>query len=311
MGMEEKEKVLITGGTGFIGRALAKHLLAQGYRVAFLSRSPVRVPGVSVHEWHPERADVPESALKDTKCLIHLAGANVGAKRWTEKRRAEILKSRVDSLDVLLEAMQRMATWPKVLVSASATGIYDNRDFESAFTENSPAADSFLATVTRQWETAADQFGRQGVRTVKLRTGVVLGREGGMLKQLELPARLGLLAAFGTGRQWLSWIHIADLCRMYTEAMEHDAWQGVYNAVAPGAVTNRQFVAAMNTLLHKRDWLPDVPAFVIRLLLGEMAGLLLEGAKVVNFRVQTETDFQYLYPGLTHALNALYPSGKL
>ncbi|HEV7347976.1 TIGR01777 family oxidoreductase [Telluribacter sp.] len=300
------ETVLITGGTGLIGRRLTELLLERGYRVAYLSRGPASYPNVKVFQWDISKGYVDKQALDNMDYLIHLAGAGIADGRWTEDRKKIILSSRTESIQLLARKMAEQGVKPKVFVSSSAIGYYGADTGDVQQTETSPPGNDFMAEVTVKWEAAADAVKALGVRTVKIRTGVVLSGEGGALPQIAAPARWAVGAPLGSGKQWVSWIHVDDICRMYLEALEHPDWEGVYNGVAPSPVTNEQLTRQICDVLGKPQWAPHVPAFALRLVFGEMAAVVLGSSYVKNERIR-HSAFRYLYPGLQAALVDLLP----
>jgi uncharacterized protein (TIGR01777 family) len=299
-------KVLITGGTGLIGKNLTAMLLRRNYEVAWLSREKQPTKDVRVFQWHVEKGYLEEGALDQVQFLIHLSGAGLADKRWTPERKRLILESRTQGVALLAQKLSEKGIKPQAFISASGSSYYGEDTGDNRNTEATHAGDDFLSSVTVAWEKAADEMASMGIRTVKLRTGVVLSAAGGALKKIALPARFGFGAALGSGRQWLSWIHIDDLCRLYVAAMENETWVGPYNAVAPSPVNNRQFTEAICHALHRPCWLPNVPAFALRMALGSMANLVLGSNYVVNQRLAVETDFQYMYPDLGGALADIF-----
>lgn len=296
------QKVLITGGTGLIGKRLTTLLLQKGYEIAYLTRKKSSIPSVKVFEWDVKNNYIESGALENTDYLIHLAGAGVADERWSEKRKREIFGSRTDSIELISRQLKALHILPKALVSASGSSYYGEDTGDIQHTDHSPPASDFLSEVTIAWEKSADEIAALGVRTVKLRTGIVLSKDGGAVHKMAQPAKFGFGAPLGSGKQWLSWIHIDDLCRMYIEAMENDTWHGAYNAVATPPATNEYFTRQICKALHKPQWLPNVPAFALRLVFGEMANVVLGSNYVINERIQDETDFKYQYPDLPEAL---------
>jgi uncharacterized protein (TIGR01777 family) len=296
------KKVLITGGTGLIGQRLTELLLRKGYEVAFLSRKKTIIESVEVFNWDISKHYMDEKSLENISYLIHLAGAGVAEKRWTEDRKKIITSSRTEGLVLIARKLRELNIRPQALVSASGSSFYGEDTGNIRHTEASPAGSDFLSKVTVEWEKAADSIADLGVRTVKLRTGVVLSNQGGAIPKIALPARLGFGAPLGSGQQWMPWIHIDDICRMYIEAMENAAWQGAYNAVTSSPVTNEELTKKICKLLGTPQWLPNVPAFALKLALGEMSNVVLGSSYLINHRVAAETDFRYEYPEIGAAL---------
>ncbi|REA62034.1 TIGR01777 family protein [Dyadobacter luteus] len=289
------QKVLITGGTGLIGKRLTELLLQRGYEVAILSRSKKDIPSVKVYEYDTEKDYIENGALANTSHLIHLAGAGVADERWTEKRKKVILDSRIKPVELINRKLKAEQISLKSFISASGSSFYGEDSGDKRNTEKDPPNSDFLSFVTVEWEKAADIIADTGVRTVKLRTGIVLSEDGGALAKMAQPARFGFGAPLGSGKQWVSWIHLDDLCRMYIEALENETWEGAYNAIAPGPVTNAHLTKLICNALNRPQWLPNVPAFALRLVFGEMANVVLGSSYVINERIANDTDFKYQF----------------
>ncbi|GGH53451.1 NAD-dependent epimerase [Dyadobacter endophyticus] len=298
------KKVLITGGSGLIGRRLTQMLLDKGYEIALLSRKKRNIPSVQVFEWDIQKGYIEEGALDNLHFLVHLAGTNVGEGRWTEERKKSILESRTESIRLIARKLAEKQIKPAAFTSASGISYYGQDTGDRKNTETTPAGSDFLSHVSIEWEKAADEIAALNVRTVKLRTGIVISKDGGAIPKMALPARFGLGAPLGSGKQWLSWIHLDDMCRMYMEALENESWQGAYNAVAAPPVTNDGLTKAICKVLHRPQWLPNVPSFALKLVFGEMAAVILGGSYVVNERIERETGFHYQYGELEDALKA-------
>ncbi len=298
------QKVLITGGTGLIGSRLTEMLLEKGCEVAYLSRRASEARGVKMYPWDPAKGSLAEEAIRGADSIIHLAGAGVADERWTAGRKKEILESRTQSSRLLYEALQRTPHRVKTFLSASAIGMYGADRGEELLTETSPAGDDFLAEVTKAWEGAVQPVAGLGIRTVLLRIGIVLSEKGGALAKMAQPVRLGAGAPLGSGKQWVSWIHVDDLCRMFLYALENPEVQGAYNAVAPEPATNEALTKGIAEVLGKPLFLPNVPAFALKLAIGEMAVSVLGSAKVSSQKI-TRAGFTYQYPGLNPALRHL------
>ncbi|TKT94006.1 TIGR01777 family oxidoreductase [Dyadobacter frigoris] len=296
------QKVLITGGTGLIGKRLTTLLLKKGYEVAYLTRKKSNIPFVKVYEWDVKNNHIEAGALENTAYLIHLAGAGVADQKWTEERKKAIFSSRTDSIELISRELKKRNISLKSFVSASGSSYYGEDTGDIQHTEMSPSGKDFLSEVTIEWEKSADSVKQLGVRTVKLRTGIVLSNDGGAVPKMAQPAKFGFGAPLGSGKQWLSWIHIDDLCRLYIECMEKDSWEGAYNAVAFPPATNEDFTKQICKALDKPQWLPNVPSFALRLVFGEMANVVLGSNYVINQRIKDETDFKYEFPDLLKAL---------
>lgn len=301
--------VLLCGGSGLIGRRLQTLLTERGYTVLVLSRSKSDQP--NRFYWDPSQGFLNIDAL-NAGHIVNLAGAGVADKKWSTKRKAEIINSRVDSADILYKKLTERKRYPNSYISASAIGYYGDRGDE-LLTEDSASGQGFLAETTSRWEEAADRFTRLGIRTVKLRIGVVLANGGGALQKLVTPIRLMAGAPLGSGQQYMSWIHIDDVCEMIIAAIENDnkQWSGPVNLVAPTAVTNAEITRAIAGVLGKPLILPNVPAFALRLAMGEMADIVLESARVAPERALNELKYEFRYPELDAALrNLLLPSAS-
>ncbi len=293
------QRVVVTGGSGLIGRRLAALLISGGHRVDPLVRRRPR-PGTTEIEWDPARAEIDAAALEGADAAIHLAGENIGAGRWTPARKQAILKSRVDGTRLLSEALASLKSPPRVLISASATGYYGDRGDEILNEESEPGT-GFLAEVCQQWEAATDAARRAGIRVIRLRIGVVLAAEGGALAAMLTPFKLGVGGVIASGRQFMSWIALDDLVAGIHHLIFAEDVSGPVNAVAPNPVTNADFTTAIGRVL-RRPTLLRLPAFGIRLMLGEMAKpLLLEGARVMPAKLEASS-FRFLYPDLESAL---------
>ena len=299
------QTVLITGGTGTIGRRLTELLQQQGYTITYLSRSTNQAPHIKTYQWDVKRGHIDPQAIQTADHIIHLAGAGIADERWTSARKEEILTSRTKSTELLVRALSKNTHKVKSFTASSAIGYYGGDTGDRPLTETSSGGSDFLAQVTRAWERSEDQVAALGIRTVKFRTGVVLTMAGGALPKLAQPIRLGAGAPIGSGQQYISWIHLDDLCQLYIQALKDESWQGVYNAVAPGPATNETLTRAIAGVLHRPVVLPNIPNFVIKLMFGELAITVIGGNYVINKRITEETDFQYEYGDLTNALQDL------
>lgn len=290
-------KAVITGGTGLVGKKLVALLRQKGYAVTVLSRSPRRIEGVNVLPW-PLDAEG-RRAVAEASVVFNLAGAPV-AQRWTKDAQAEILNSRVETTDSIVNALTHPET---VLVSASAIGIYPESD--SALSEDSKPAQGFLAEVVKAWEASAFRAGTHGNRVVALRIGLVLSPDGGAVGRLLPLFRLGLGSAVGDGKHWQSWIHIDDLAAMMVFAAENGTMNGSYNAVAPNPVSNKDLSKALARALGKPFFLPAVPAFVLGLVFGRMSSIILASQRISAQRIQT-AGFNFAYPRIEEAMKNLF-----
>ncbi len=298
------QTVLVTGGTGLVGSRLKQLLLERGYQVRFLSRNPEKVSQIESFVWDVNQQSVDEKALSGVDYIIHLAGAGVADKKWTKQRKKEILESRTLSTRLLRTALAKTDHTVKAFISASAIGYYGWDTGGVWKKEESRFGDDFLATVTKAWEAEIDEVGKLGVRIAMLRIGVVLSEKGGALKEITKPVRLGVGAPLGSGNQYMSWIHVDDLCNMFIHAMEDQNIKGIYNAVAPNPVTNKELSRLSAQILGKPFFLPNVPGFVLKLVLGEMASMVLGGSRVSSEKIQSN-GFQFSFPEVKPALNDL------
>jgi len=293
-------KIVVSGGSGFIGTPLVKRLAERGDEVAVLSRSASH--GV---QWHPPRQGEWSKVAGDADVVVNLAGENVGDGRWTDARKQSLVSSRLDATHALVEAMQNNLSQRRTFISASAVGYY-GFDGEEIAEESSPRGAGFLAELTEKWETAAREA-TPFARVVILRVGVVLDRRGGALAKLLLPFRLGAGGPIGNGKQWMSWIDREDVLRAIEWSIDHEEARGVYNLTSPNPVRNRDFARALGRALHRPALLPT-PALALRMLFGDMADeALLGGQRAVPSRL-TREGFAFHYPtieeSLAHALQS-------
>jgi uncharacterized protein (TIGR01777 family) len=288
-------RIVVTGATGLIGQALCRALTGAGHAVVGVGRRPGLVPAPIV-TW-----DRVGEALRDAQGVVNLAGEPIAARRWTRAQKARILDSRVLATRALVEAMAAASARPGVLVSASAVGWYGPRGDEPLDETAGPGTD-FVAEVCRAWEAEAERAAALGVRVVRLRIGIVLAPDGGALARMLIPFRAGLGGPFGTGRQWMSWVHRDDVVGLVLAALASEAWQGPVNATAPAPVTNRDFARTLGRVLGRPAVLP-VPAIALRLALGEMASMLLTGQRVLPKAAQAH-GYSFRYPELGAALAA-------
>jgi uncharacterized protein (TIGR01777 family) len=297
------KKILITGASGLIGSRLTDMLLQKGYQVSHLGRSKKSGP-VPSFVWDVDRGKIDSQALVGVDTIIHLAGAGVADKRWTVSRKKEILESRTKSSLLLYNTLANVNHTVKAVVSASAIGYYGFGFGEQIFTEESNPGTDYLAQVTKQWEESVDTISSLNLRLVKLRIGIVLSEKGGALVEMAKPIRLGAGAALGTGKQYLSWIHLDDLCAMFIKAVEDNTMQGAYNAVSGNWVTNLELTKQIAKVLKKPLLLPNVPGFIMKIIVGEMAMIVVNGSKVSADKVK-KTGFVFRYTNLEEALESL------
>lgn len=301
--MEQGESVLIAGGTGLIGERLAQLLTQEGYKVSFLSRKKHNHGNISVYEWDIDRNIIDENAILCADYIINLAGEGIADKRWTEERKKRIIESRTKSSDLLLKTCQKLNHFPKAYISAAAIGFYGNRGNE-ILDEESAQGSGFLAQSCIEWENAAIHWNENGVRTVICRIGVVLSIRGGALAETLKPIKFGLATYFGNGKQYVSWIHLDDLCGILLRTLEDEEMQGIYNAVAPNPVSNKEFTKCLSKAYPTPSLLVPVPSFVLRLMLGETADLVLSGSIVSSAKIEHQ-GFVFQFPDLSIALKDL------
>ncbi|MBI2358094.1 MAG: TIGR01777 family protein [Deltaproteobacteria bacterium] len=282
--------LVIAGGTGFIGSALCTRLLEQGPKKRLV--------------WNPPAPGHWEKALDGADGVINLAGEPIAAKRWSERRKEKIRQSRIETTRALVSAVAKAGQKPKFLINASAVGFYGPHGDET-LSEDAQAGNDFLAQTCREWEAEAIKAEAYGLRVARLRTGVVLGRGGGALAKMAPPFKLFIGGPLGSGRQWMSWIHMDDEVGLILALIERSDAHGAFNATAPNPVTMREFCRNLGRVLNRPSWAP-VPAFALRLLLGEMADMLLTGQRVLPAAAQ-KLGYTFRYPKLYEALAACMP----
>lgn len=301
------ETVLITGGSGLIGKRLTEMLLAKGYRVTHLSRKAGMKGDVKVYAWDVNKKEIDPEAVRTADHIVHLAGANIGEGRWTKKRKKEIISSRIDTAHMLYEQLRSNDKKPGTFISGSAVGYYGMVTSDHIFTETDPASNDFLGYVCKLWEEATGPIAALKIRTVKLRFGVVLSPHGGALKKMAAPVKGYIGSPLGSGKQYVPWIHLDDVCRAIVLAIENDNMKGAYNVASPQHATNAGLTKAIAKALHKPLILPAVPSFVLKLMFGEMAEMVLKGSRVSCERLVSE-GFEFDHPSLDEALNDLFLS---
>ena len=301
--MSKTEKtILITGGSGLIGKYLTKQLQSNGYKVRWLVRRPTNGP-VEMFRWSTDENFIDPKAFEGTNCIIHLAGENVGAARWTNKRKKAILDSRVKTSELLIQHIKASGARIETFIAASAIGIYGGDTNEVPKSESSENGKDFLAMVTHEWEKSLEPMHELVDRMITFRIGVVLSKKGGALLKLMLPIKFFVGSPLGTGKQMISWIHIEDLIRMFLFAVENENLSGTFNAVAPAPVSNAALTKALAKNLKRPLLLPNVPAFVLRLVLGELSEMVLFGSKVSCEKI-LKAGFEFSYPDVESALDS-------
>jgi hypothetical protein len=299
-------KVIVTGSTGLVGRALIRSLLADGHEVTRLVRGDAqgfRAPGTAAVHWDPERGEIDSKELEGHDAAVHLAGESVAEGRWDEEKKRRIRESRMKGTSLLAGALAGLGAKPGVLVSASATGFYGDRGAE-VLREESASGGDFLSDVCREWEKATLQASQAGIRVVHLRIGVVLSGEGGALPKMLTPFKLGVGGKVGSGSQYMNWIALEDLIGVIRRAVEDETLRGPVNAVAPQQVTNAEFTKALGRVLG-RPTIFAVPAFAARLAFGEVAdALLLASTRVEPARLK-EIGYKFKHPEIEGALRSV------
>ena len=298
------KKVLIAGGSGSIGTQLTKLLLEKNFSVSWLSRENKTTEGVKTYLWNYEENIIDDNALNNTEIIVNLAGAGIADKNWSKERKKILKESRIKTTNLLLNKIEEKPNDVKTYISASATGYYGYDSGSIEKKEGSRFGDDFLATLTKEWEAAADGFSNKGIRTVKLRTGFVVGNNQNGWEKIAKVVKTGFGAAVGSGDQYMSWVHIHDLCRIYLWAIENEKAEGVYNAVSPNPVTNKEFTRQAAQALKRPFFMPNVPGFILRLMYGEIASALLGSSRISSEKIQNE-GFQFDYPTLTEALREI------
>jgi uncharacterized protein (TIGR01777 family) len=299
------KKVLITGATGLIGSELAKQCHSEGISVNYFTTDKEKIENLENYKgfyWNPQKGEIDKKAFDGVSAIINLVGATI-SKRWTKKYKEVIMKSRVDSMNLLYDALQKTDHNIGHFISASGISIYPNSKTK-LYTEEDEAVDNtFLAKVVVAWENAAEKFRDLGMEVSKVRTGMVLAKNEGAFPELMKPIKLGVGAPLGSGEQWQSWIHIKDIAGIYL-FLFNNQYEGIYNAVAPNPVVNKRMTKMIASQLESPLWLPNIPGFAIRLLLGEMSILVLKGQLVSSKKVE-QLGYHFKFYNLENALHDL------
>lgn len=304
------ETIMVTGGTGLVGKALTSFLLERGYKVIILTRNPGYSDNdhLSYAHWDPAAGKLELSALQEADHIVHLAGAGVSDHRWTASYKKEILDSRVKGSTFLYEQLKQHPNKVRKVISSSATGYYgETTDPSQPFREIDAPANDFLGTVCQAWENSVIPIESLGKTVIRLRTGIVLSREGGALKEFYKPLRFGFATILGSGDQYISWIHMHDLVRLYFNAIVNDNLEnGAYNAVAPVPVKHKTLVLAMAHAARGKTFIPmPVPSFALKIALGEMSVEVLKSVNASAEKIQ-QTGFQFSYPTIDKAMEQLF-----
>jgi len=300
-------KIVVSGGTGFIGRVLSRSLAHDGHRVTVLSRNPreavpVLGPDIRIEPWDARMPGTWERVLDEADAVVNLAGNSIADARWTPDRKRALVESRIETTRLLVQALARIATRPPTLINASAIGFYGPRD-ATPVDESTPAGSGFLADLCIAWEREAMMAESSGIRVVRLRIGMVLEKDGGALPRMLPPFRAFLGGPISPGHQWISWIHRQDLIGMIQWILTHPSISGPVNAVAPSAVTMREFCHILGQVLHRPSWLP-VPELALRVALGELGTLLTTGQRVEP-TAALRNGYTFHFPTLKPALQAI------
>lgn len=297
-----KKNVLITGGTGFIGKLLTNLLIQNDFAVSIFSRiSNPNTAAISYYKWDIESRYIDEEAVLKADYIIHLAGEGIADQRWTKQRKEAIVESREKSIELIYEVLKKHNKKLEAFVSASGVGIYGAVDGPEICTETDTAVNDFLGTTCQKWEAAADTIASLGIRTVKIRTGLVLGKGEGFLKKLTPIFKMKLGSVLGSGEQYMPWIHIEDLCAIYIQSIQNPKMVGAYNAAINDNTNNELFSKTLAKVYGYSIWLPKVPAFLIQIVLGEMALILLKGRRVSSDKIE-KTGFHFQFNTLELAL---------
>jgi hypothetical protein len=296
------ETVCITGGTGLVGSSLMRILKLSAYRVLVLSREKSDDPESILRYWDIEKGVIDPVAVDNAHHYVHLAGASVGEGRWTDQKKKEIRDSRIKSSRLLYDTIKGSKRKPKTFISASAIGVYGHDTGGVLLDEDRvKPGDDFLATVTREWEEEVNKIRELGVRVVILRIGVVLSYFGGAVPKFMKLTKLGLSSPVGSGEQYISWIHLDDLIDLIKYCIEYPRIEGTFNAVAPNPVTNKEFTKTMAHIMDKPSFLPNVPGFVLKMMFGEKASIILGGNKVSSKKI-IDAGFKFKFDKVDDAL---------
>ena len=294
------EKVLITGGSGLIGRRLSFLLKSRGYEVRILSRSNNPKNNYKTFVWNVSEQYINDSAFEGLNHIIHLAGAGIADKRWSEKRKKEIIASRVASTNLLYNSVKRLKTPLNSFISASATGYYGAVTSETIFEEKDKPAKDFLGKVCSLWEDSIFQFNEIKIRTVALRTGIVLSKDGGALKKMKTP----VITSLGNGKQYMPWIHIDDLCELYIKAIEDEQFKGAFNAVSSEHISNLSFSKKISKIFNYPFLALGAPSLILQIVFGEMSTIILNGSRISANKIK-QAGFKFKFENLEKALKNL------
>lgn len=289
-----------------MGSHLTSALLAKGYKVSHLSRKAGNNNQVKTFIWDINKGIIDDHCIDGVDTIVHLAGSGIAEKHWTNARKKDLINSRVKSIKLVYELLKRKQHQVTSVVSASGIGYYSNRGDELLIETSAPTTD-FISQCCVQWEAAVDEGEKLGLRVLKFRTGVVLDKEGGALPTLAQPIKLYIGSPIGTGKQWVPWIHWQDVVDMYLMGVDNQQLSGVYNMVAPNPVTNKQLTLAVAKHLHKPIWAPNVPGFLLKLVLGQMSSIVLGSTRVSAQKIEN-AGYKFKFAALETALSAIYGS---
>lgn len=296
--------ILITGATGLVGSRLIPTLLEKGYQISVLARKPITIKDVAVYLWDVYQQQIDKKAFEGVDTIIHLAGESIADEKWTPERKQQIIDSRVLSAKLLYQAIRETKAPVSTFISASAVGYYGDRKNE-ILTENSAPGEGFLADCCVQWEAAADEGVDLDIRVVKIRIGLILSKEDGALAAMEKPIRYFVGAPLGSGKQWMPWIHLDDIVNIFAAAVENEKMVGAYQACSPYPASNKLLTKTIAGKLNRPVWPVHVPAFVLKMMMGEMAILPLMSTNTLANKL-LETGFKYKYINLDQALDSIY-----
>ena len=296
-------KVLIAGGSGFIGSILSKLLIKHNYEVAILSRHKLTNSAYKHFQWDIDNQSIQEEAFEGVNYIINLAGANIAESRWTKKQKQKILESRSKAATLLFNSTQKLKTKPLAYIAASAVGYYGSSTTDHIYKEDDPNGNDFLASVCNKWEEVSYQFEEKGMRTVVLRTGVVFDKDLGAFPKMTQTLKFGFVSGIGSGKQYIPWIHIDDLANIYLSAIENQKLNGIYNAVAPTHLTQNDLTYQISKLKNKVK-APNIPGIFLKLALGEMSSILLNGSRISAQKI-IDTGFKFKHPEIKNVLDNL------
>ena len=296
--------ILIAGGSGLIGTYLREHMISAGYQVRILSRNKSQGIGTDTFYWNPTKQELDPHAFQGVDVLINLAGASIADKIWTKKRKKTLRRSRIDSTRFLLDKCKELGVRISTYLGGSAVGVYGDRAEEKLTEESTPGRSGFLVDLCLEWEAAHDEFSQIADRVIKLRTGIVLSDQGGAWPQIRRSAVMRIGACFGKGNQYMPWIHIEDQIRIMRWLISSESQIGLFNAVSPSPVTNREFLTAIIKMNYDSPWLVPIPSFLLKAILGEMSAVLLDSQRVLPTRLLMK-NFKFKCEDIDSAIRTL------